>query len=133
MLQAVSTRPPLSNHPLALLAFAYAAGIVAARFYARSLALALACCALSSVLALLCRVRGRSAWATLFVSLAFFWAGAMCARIEKRNVASHRLERLLEDGVIASGDPVELEGGLASAPEHAPESSFLTLRVDKIR
>ena len=133
MLQAVSTRPPLSNHPLALLAFAYAAGIVAARFYARSLALALACCALSSVLALLCRVRGRSAWATLFVSLAFFWAGAMCARIEKRNVASHRLERLLEDGVIASGDPVEIEGALTSAPEPAPESFYLTLRVDKIR
>lgn len=133
MLPAVSTRPPLSTHPLALLAFSYAAGIVAVRLYALSLALALLCCAVSSVLALLCLVRRRSRWATLFILLAFFCAGAMCAVIEKRGVASHRVERLIEDGVIASGDPVEIEGVLTSAPEPAPESFYLTLRVEKIR
>jgi competence protein ComEC len=69
----------------------------------------------------------------MFILLAFISAGALCALIEKRNVASHRVERLMEDGVIASGAPVEVEGLLTSAPEPAPESFYLTLRVEKIR
>ncbi|HEX8775195.1 MAG TPA: ComEC/Rec2 family competence protein [Pyrinomonadaceae bacterium] len=133
MLPAVSTRPPLSTHPLALLAFSYAAGIVAVRLYALPLAPALLCCAASSALALLCRVRRRTGWATMFILLAFISAGALCAVIEKRGLTSHRVERLMLDGVIASGDPVEIEGVLTSAPEPAPESFYLTLRVEKIR
>jgi competence protein ComEC len=133
MSKAVSTRPPLSFHPLALLAFSYAAGIVAAHVSGLSLSPILVCCAICSALAPFCFVRRRSGWATLFVLLALFCAGAMLAMLEKRNVASHRIERMFEDGHIASGTPVEIEGVMLSAPEPAPGGFYLTLRVEKIR
>ncbi|HEX8145324.1 MAG TPA: ComEC/Rec2 family competence protein [Pyrinomonadaceae bacterium] len=133
MPQAVSTRPPLSPHPLALLALTFAAGIFAVRLYVLTLRFALACCAICLALALLSYIRRRSGWATLFVALSFFGAGAMLACLEKRSVAAHRVERLLEDGSIASGEPMEIEGTMESAPEPAPESLYLTLRVEKIR
>jgi competence protein ComEC len=40
---------------------------------------------------------------------------------------------LFEDGIIASGEPLEIEGAVASAPEPAPEGFYLTLRVERIR
>lgn len=130
---AVSTRPPLAPHPLALLALTFAAGIAAARLSGLSLSLFLGCCAVCSALALHCRLRRRSGWATLLLSLAFFCAGAMLSAMEKRGVATHRVQRMFEDGIIRSGDPIEIEGTLLSAPEPAPESFYLTLRVEKIR
>jgi competence protein ComEC len=129
--RAVSTRPPLAPHPLLLLAIAFAAGIVVARLTGFTLVQSLAFCAASSILALLCFVRRRSVCATLFLLLAFCSAGTMLALIEKRSV--NGLERLFDEGVIASGDPVEIEGSLMGAPEPAPDGFYLTLRVEKIR
>ncbi|HEX8919971.1 MAG TPA: ComEC/Rec2 family competence protein, partial [Pyrinomonadaceae bacterium] len=133
MPHAVSTRPPPASHPLALLALSFAVGIVAARLFGLTIVAALTPCALCSALTLLYYVRRRSGWATLFLTLAFCCAGAMLAIIEKRGVTVQRVERMFEDGVIASGDPLEIEGVLLSAPEPAPESFYLTLRVEKIR
>jgi competence protein ComEC len=134
MTLAVSTRPLLFPHPLALLALSFAGGIVVVRLTGLTLAPALISCAVCSALALLCCVRRRTYWATLLLlTLAFFCAGAMLACLEKRGVSSSRVERLFEDGSIASGDPVELEGTLTSAPEPAPGSLYLTLRVEKLR
>jgi competence protein ComEC len=133
MAQAVSTRPLFFPYPLALLALSLAGGITAARLLGLSLSISLSACALCSALALLCFVRRRTGAATLLLTLAFFCAGAMLYGVEKRGVSPNRVETLFEDGVIASGDPVELEGTLASAPEPAPGSFYLTLRVEKIR
>ena len=112
--RAVTTRPPFAPHPLMLLALCFAAGIVTARLPGLTLVPSLVFCAASSILALLCFVRQRSMCATLFLMLAFFSAGVMLAVAEKRSVNVNGLERLFEEGVIASGDPVEIEGVLAS-------------------
>ena len=134
MPQAVSTQPPFAPHPLALLALSFAAGILAVRLFGLTIAAAaLACCAGSSLLTLFSFARRRLGWATLFLTLAFCCAGAMLAIVEKRAVPAHRVERMFEDGVISSGDPLEIEGVLLSAPEPAPDSFYLTLRVEKIR
>jgi competence protein ComEC len=129
--RAVLTRPPFTPHPLMLLALCFAAGIVAARLPGLTLVPSIAFCAAASILALFCFVRQRSMYATLFLVLAFFSAGAMLTVAEKRSV--NGLERLFDEGVIASGDPVEIEGVLAGAPEPAPDGFYLTLRVEKIR
>ncbi|HVG32377.1 MAG TPA: ComEC/Rec2 family competence protein [Pyrinomonadaceae bacterium] len=131
--RAVFTRAPFAPHPLMLLATAFAAGIVAARLFGLTLAPSLAFCAISSILALLYFIRRRLMHATLFLLLAFCGAGAMLAVAEKRSVNVNSLERLFDEGVIASGDPVEIEGVLVGAPEPAPEGFYLTLRVEKIR
>jgi competence protein ComEC len=133
MAHAVSTRPQLFPHPLALLALFFAGGIVAARLFGLAAALYILCCALCSASALLCFVRRRRRAATLLLAQAFFCAGAMLAGVEKLGVAPNRVERLFENHAIASGDPVEVEGVLTSAPEPAPGGFYLTLRVEKIR
>lgn len=131
--RAVSTRPPFAPHPLLLLALCFAAGIITTRLTGVTLVPPLAFCATSSILALLCFIRRRSMYATLFLALAFYSSGVMLAVAEKRSVHINDLERLFDEGVIASDDPVEIEGVIAGAPEPAPEGFYLTLRVEKIR
>jgi len=131
--RAVSTRPPFAPHPLMLLALCFAAGILTARLTGLTIIQSLAFCAASSILALLCFMRWRSMYVTLFLFIAFYSAGLMLAVAEKRSVHINGLERLFDEGIIASDDPVEIEGVVASAPEPAPEGFYLTLRVEKIR
>lgn len=131
--RAVSTRPPVAPHPLLLLAIAFAAGILAARLAGLSIVPALVFCAASSILALLCCLRRRSGCATLFLALAFCSAGAVLAVAERQSARVDGLERLFGEGIIASGDPLEVEGVLTRAPEVAPGGFYLTLRVEKIR
>ncbi|HEX8138266.1 MAG TPA: ComEC/Rec2 family competence protein [Pyrinomonadaceae bacterium] len=133
MAQAVFTRPLFFPYPLALLALSLAGGIAAARLPGLSFVLTLSAGALCSALALLCFVRRRTGAATLLLTLAFFCLGALLYGVEKRGVKANRVERLFEDGTIASGDAVEIEGIMESPPESAPGSFYLTLRVEKIR
>jgi competence protein ComEC len=67
------------------------------------------------------------------IAVAFFWAGATLAIVEHRGVAANRVQRFFDDGVIASGDPVEVTGVMTGAPEPAPESFYLILRVERLR
>jgi competence protein ComEC len=133
MAQAVSTRPLFFPYPLALLALSLAGGIASARLLGLALLPSLPAGALCSTLALLCFVRRRMSAATLLLAIAFFCVGAVLYGVEKRGVRANRVERLFKDGMIASGDAVEVEGTLASAPEPAPGSFYLTLRVEKLR
>ncbi|HEV2912291.1 MAG TPA: ComEC/Rec2 family competence protein [Pyrinomonadaceae bacterium] len=133
MSQAVSTRPPFAAHPLALLALAFAAGILSARLSGAALPFVLGCSALSLALALLFFIRQHTGWATLLIVLAFCGAGAVLAGLERRGVAPDRVERLIDDGMIAPDEPLEIEGVLVGPPEPAPDSFYLTLRVEKLR
>jgi competence protein ComEC len=119
-------------HPLALLGGALVAGILAAHFLSIPLALLLGCAVVVTLLVVWSLHKLKPASATLFIILATLFAGAALETIERR-VAPDEIKHLLNEGVIASGDPVELTGVLERPPEIAPESFYLTLRVEKIR
>ena len=128
----VPHNPSFAPHPLALLAAALAAGILVAHFLSLPLVVLLGCSAGSSLLVIWTVHEGRTAAASVFVILATLIAGATLETIESR-AAPDGIRRLLDEGVIASGDPVELTGALQRPPETAPESFYLTLRVERFR
>lgn len=123
----------ISSHPLALLAAAFALGILAARFIALPLIVYFIASAVGAVASLYFYARQQAVLTTLCIALAFCLAGAALALLETRNVAANRVQRFFDEGVIASGDPVEVTGVLTNAPETAPGGFYLTLRVEKIR
>ena len=125
-------QPPLA-HPLALLAAAFAAGIVATHFLSPPLASLLIACVLASVLTLICLLKGSFSLSTLFVTLAFLFAGSSLTSIEYNSVSANRLKHLLDNKDIASGAPVELTAVLKRPPEFAPANVFLTLEVSRLR
>ena len=122
-----------SPHPLALLAAALAVGILITHFLAIPLGFLLTCATISTVLAVWMVAKQHMAPAALLVLLATLIAGATLETIEKRSTRADRIKRLLESGIVAAGDPVELTGVLERPPEVAPESFYLTLRVEKLR
>jgi competence protein ComEC len=132
-MRAVATGRSFVAHPLALLAASFAGGIVVARYCGVGLLVYLLCGAVCSSLAVLFLVRGRLMMATVFVAFAFLCAGGALAMLEQRGAGGNRVGRFYDEGVIAAGDPVEVTGVMMAAPETAPESFYLTLRVESIR
>ncbi len=132
-MRARPLRPSFSPYPLAQLAACFASGTLLAHFVALPLTVYLACSLGLSMLAVWFFVRRWQGAASLFVAVAFFSVGAVAAMVEKGGVTADRVQRLYDQGVIASGDPVEVTGVMLGAPEPAPESFYLTLRVERIR
>jgi competence protein ComEC len=133
MSQVSPHRPSFNAHPLALLATAFAAGILLAHFSTLPLRLSLGTAALCSLLALVGFKRRRLTVAATFLVLAFTCLGAAFALFERGSVGAERVRRFYDEGRIASGDPVELTGVLARAPEFAPDGFYLALRVERLR
>jgi competence protein ComEC len=132
-------------HPLAQLATAFALGILAAPYFGDSLLNLISVAGLTTILAIVALVtseekpskklnakRGLSV-ASVFVILATFLLGATLAWIDKNQVPANQLRSLLDKGVVAVGEPVELTGVLERDPEIAPERLYLQLRLDSIR
>jgi competence protein ComEC len=124
---------PFAPHPLAALAGCFACGILTARLTAAPLKLCLAATVATTALTLFFYVLRREALASSLLALSFFSAGCTLALIEQSGEPTERLQRLYDEGVLASGDPVEVTGTLALAPEPAPGGFYLTLRVEHIR
>jgi competence protein ComEC len=128
----VPHNPSFAPHPLALLAAALAVGILIAHFLSIPLPVLVVSAAGASLLVIWTVHEGRTAAASVFIILTTLLAGATLEMIERR-AAPHGIKRLLDEGVIASGDPVELTGVLERPPETAPESFYLILRVERLR
>jgi competence protein ComEC len=120
------------GEPLALLATALALGILGAHYLRPPLSLLIPVGALATLLAGVALVRGRLTVATFFVSAAMLLAGSALDVIDKR-IPANQLRRLLDEGALAVGEPVELTGVLEREPEIAPQRLYLQLRVEKIR
>lgn len=115
------------------LAASFACGILTTRLMATPLVVCITSgVALSSVTLLLFFLR-REAFIFVPLGLSFFCAGWTLATIEQRSVEPYSLQHLYDEGVLASGDPVELTGALVLAPEPAPDGLYLTLHVERIR
>src|SRR5437588_4704670 len=120
-------------HPLTALAVSFALGVLVARFTALPINLSLACLAACSLALFYSFARRLLINSSLLLIFAFFFAGAALAILEKRSVTKERVERFFDDGLIASGEPVEVTGVMTEAPEPAPDGFYLTLRVEKLR
>lgn len=126
-------RTVFAQHPLATLALSFAVGIITARFVASSLLVFMSCAGVCSILVVYTFAKRKHSVASIFLLLAFLFLGGTLAIVEKRSVASNRIRKLYDEGIVASGDPVEVTGVLDCAPEPAPDGFYLTLNVEKIR
>jgi competence protein ComEC len=133
MRAADSQQPTFLPYPLAVLAAAFALGVLAARFIPLPLNPVFACTAACSLAVVYSYVRAFALSASLLLAPAFFCAGATLMVLEKSSVASARVEWLYDGGLIASGDPVEVTGAVMGAPEPAPDGFYLTLKAEKLR
>ena len=71
--------------------------------------------------------------ARVLLPLLFIPLGVVCFQINDQNVTRHRVKRIYSDGLIASHEPVEIEGVLMAAPEASIGGAFLRLRVERAR
>ncbi|MEQ1764754.1 MAG: ComEC/Rec2 family competence protein, partial [Pyrinomonadaceae bacterium] len=64
--------------------------------------------------------------------LTVFFAGAFIQQFQIANVAEDRIKRIYEEGRIASGTPVEIEGRLIGLPEPAYDGAVIRLKAFRI-
>ncbi|HXL81677.1 MAG TPA: ComEC/Rec2 family competence protein [Pyrinomonadaceae bacterium] len=140
----MSTRSPavaVAAYPLAQLACSFALGILAATFLTNSLLsfrfisvwLFVVCSALITVAAGAAILKHKARLATALVLFATVFLGSAFAIVKKSKVPHNQIRRLLAEGTIKVGEPVELTGVLEQEPELAPERLFLRLKVRRIR
>lgn len=132
-MQDITRAQPFAVHPLAQLAAACALGILGGQFVAVPLSLLISLAALTTLLAAVALVQGKDRFATIFVILSMLLVGCLLAALEKSRVPNNQLRRLLTEGTIAVGEPVELTGVLTRDPEMAPAGSYIFLRVEILR
>ncbi|HEX8422341.1 MAG TPA: ComEC family competence protein, partial [Pyrinomonadaceae bacterium] len=131
----VSTHKPSFNpYPLAVLAAAFAVGILVVRIAELPLSSTLISGLVCTLVALVAFKRRRAKLASVSLAFAFVCMGACVSQVEgRRSAAVGRVRQLYEEGRIASGDPVEVTGVAVRAPEFAPDGFYLTLRVERVR
>src|ERR1043165_2012925 len=132
-MRAVPQRPTFLPHPLAGLAASLALGIVLARFTNWPLKLLLPCALACSLAALYGYLKNWSLASSLMIGFAFFFMGATLEVLEKSSVTLERVQRIYDEGRIASGEPVEVTGVMTRAPEPAPDGFYLAMRVERLR
>ena len=100
-------RSLFSQHPLAQLAVAFAAGVCAAEYLPAALVISSVSCAVCSVLALVFVIKKKALLAGGLLLVALFFAGAVLAVLEKRSEQSSDVKKLLDD---REGEPLKLTG-----------------------
>jgi competence protein ComEC len=71
--------------------------------------------------------------ATMSLLCAFVCTGYVLAFVEQRSVSNSRIVRMLEQGLVALHEPVEVTGQLQGEPESAPDGLYLNLKVEEIQ
>lgn len=120
-------------YPLAIAAVCLACGILVAKVFALVLIVCLIVGLLALIGAIICFRRRAFCFAALFIFGSVACAGATLAVLERESIGENRVRRFYDEGVIASGDPVELTGVIERTPEPTPEGFFFTLRVENLR
>jgi competence protein ComEC len=115
-------RSLFSQHPLAQLAVAFAAGICVANCLQIKLSVSVG--VVCSVVALVLLLKKRLQIAGFMLLAAFFFSGAVLARLEQRSNSSSAIRNLVEQ-------PCTLTGWLDGPPEFARDRVYLSLRVEE--
>lgn len=123
----------MAAYPLAQLACAFALGVLAGTFLSKPLWLFVFCGALISAGAISALLTHKLRLATTLLLFATLLLGSAFAMVEKGKVARNQIRRLLDEGTLKVGEPVELTGVLEQEPELAPERLFLRLKVRQVR
>jgi competence protein ComEC len=71
--------------------------------------------------------------ATISLLCAFVCTGYVLAFVEQQSVSSHHIGRMIEQGIVALNEPVEVTGHLQGEPESAPDGLYLNLKVEEIQ
>lgn len=133
-MDAASTRTDFSAYPLAALAAAFAAGVLAARLAHAPPSACVTLAALVSASATFAALKKRETAAASLVLLAFACAGASLSSLgDKASRAETRLRSFYERGDVEPGEPVEVTGVVERAPELAPDGLLLSLRLEGVR
>jgi competence protein ComEC len=122
-----------SAQPLAALAVAFVLGILGSSYTALPITLVVIFGLFTTLVAIMAVRLNRMRLASTFAILATLFAGASLASIEKNRIPTNQLKRMISEGVVAAGEPVELTGVLERDPEIAPQRLYLEVRVKSIR
>ena len=122
-------RSLFSQHPLAQLAVAFAAGICATYYFSWRLSIALVLGAVCSMLAVILVWKKRAQGAGLVLLVALFCSGVALALLERRADESSELRKFVEQ---SNNQSVTLTGVLDGPPEFARDRVYLSLRVERI-
>ncbi|MBX7055296.1 MAG: ComEC/Rec2 family competence protein [Pyrinomonadaceae bacterium] len=117
------------RQPLTWLAAVFAGGILLANLVNFPSSVSIALCLFSGITALILRA-GRIA--TAFALLAFFSAGMIAVGIERAGFRTDRVRVLLDNGSIATGAPIVMEGVLSRSPEPRPDGLIADIDASKI-
>ena len=130
-------KPRFASCPLIVLASALALGIFAGHSLARQLSplllISIAVGAVLTIVSVWFLANWKLTRAILSVVAAFFCTGFVFSIIDARPIAPNRIARLLDEEIIAPGDPVELMGIVSGEPEPAPQSFYLTFKAERVR
>jgi competence protein ComEC len=118
--------------PLLPLAVAFAAGVLLSQWCALPLYIPIVVVVVCAGTAFPGLKRQINAIPTILVALSFFFSGAALASLEPQAVSTNRVKRLIEEGVLPVGMPLEITGVLEREPEIAPERIYLSLKVEGI-
>jgi competence protein ComEC len=114
--------------PIAFLASAFAAGILAGPYFALGTVFLILCSSAAGVLAVVCFGRRTG---TAFLLAAFFIGGGI-ARSSMEMPPANSIATLLDTGRISEEDPLDLSGEIANGPELMPDGAFIDLECDRI-
>ena len=120
--------PDFSFYPLLWLAICFLSGILRQNHLSLDWKIYLAGCLVSAVFTIGFLKRK---FTVVFLALAFFSAGAFCLQSKNQSAAENRLKNLYDKNIIASGDPIEIEGVLQTKPELSVGGFFLELKSEK--
>jgi competence protein ComEC len=127
-------QPLFAQSPLVCLAVSFSAGVVIAHVINLPFGPLLIGCALlssASVPALIIK-QPQTIAATCLCS-AVLLSGAVLTTLEKKDIPDNRLKRLLEQGSIGVGEPVEVTGVINGNVDYALDGIYFTLRVEQVR
>ncbi|HQX54542.1 MAG TPA: ComEC/Rec2 family competence protein [Pyrinomonadaceae bacterium] len=117
--------PTFNHQPLLWLSFALVSGILFANSFAFPTTILILICVVSGIAAIILRTKPI---ATAIVLIAFFTAGMISVQVENSGVRSNRIRSLIDNGLVATDSPVELEGVVFRAPE--PQSEGMVVDID---
>jgi ComEC/Rec2-related protein len=126
----------LAQSPLLTLAVATSTGIAQASYSAlhskSASTIVLVIGGSLTLFAITCITRNKRTVASVSLVAAFLCAGFILSFIETRPAAHKRISRMYDEGLFTQGDPVEITGVVQGQPESAPDSFYLTIRVERI-
>lgn len=70
---------------------------------------------------------------TLFICIAFAFAGIVTSIAEVRSISPNRLGTLYDNGRLRSGSPVEIEGALAREPDSGPDGFSMIVAATALK